>query len=151
MTNARQTELKTIFKNLETPLGVARRAFLDYTCEFYNESNRAMRRGSCVYDSTATSPGCAHGQHMSAAVLDRINESLYSLLLSPASPEEWQNGNAITSECVWCHLEKWHRRLGTAFCQEIQQLHDNASLWDSEGLNASGLRFVHEIATAYSI
>ena len=121
-------ELKTTFKSLETPLEDARRAFLEYTVRFYNLGNRALIGMGCVYESTLTSPGCAHGQHMTADVLDAIDSGL-----------------GIVDNNVWDYLDVWHQRLGKEFCCDIQAFHDIEENWTESGLSDFGKGSVVEI------
>ena len=134
-------QLETIFKDETQPVKVAQKALLEHTARSYNEYNRAVLLGMCVYHKTDTSPGCAIGKWLPEDVANNISERWSAFVGSQ---------NYRTEK----YLEKiptWLTRLGTRFLVRLQDLHDDEAFWLNDGLSSKGEVVCRQITVEYGL
>lgn len=98
-----------------------RRAFLKDIKEFYNSNNRAVNsKGTCLYQATKNSPGCAIGRW--------LDEKPFCDL-------------TVNSDKVQKFLPKWMTEMGVEFLRLCQMLHDDKNNWNEQGLSQFGKEY----------
>jgi len=119
--------LKSVFKNERNSEHVRYLALMEYTAKFYNANNRALLPGynTCQYNKTASSQGCAIGQHLTGPVPQEHNTKIITMLLN---------------HCSWL-IPSWMYSLDKYFLMSVQKLHDIPQHWDAKGITPYGKRY----------
>lgn len=121
---------KKIFKDRRFSMKKRMKAYLDDVANFYNSGNRATdENGTCIYDSTYVSPGCAIGKELTDKELNiRVFEEPIRNIDCTV--------DLLYNEEV---LPKWMMDFDVEFLLSLQNLHDDEKYWNEEGLSNVGM------------
>jgi hypothetical protein len=112
-------------------------AFLEETAGFYNSKNRALGSdGECIYSSTAKSPGCAIGRHLSPELAINLDT---------------RSETGISNDDVFRNMPPSLKELGQPFLGRVQMLHDDSTNWDDTGLSSDGESYVIRIKEIFKL
>lgn len=126
-------------KNSKEQLKAKRLAFLEETAAFYNLGNRCFNEsGLCQY-FVGGKAGCAIGRHIQNKTLCRRLDKLEDGSIQAIHDEAFP---------IYQKLPEKLRELGIQFLVLMQDLHDEASYWDENGLSRSGkdrIKFIKQV------
>lgn len=113
--------------------------FLLNTINHFNSTNRGWNGTDCIYGPTETSKGCAIGRWLEPEVCKTL-DSVFAI----------QSIDAIIERDL-VPIPQWMLELSKTFLVDIQELHDEETYWNTQGLSDGGIWRVRQLISNHNL